>query len=905
MGLLDHRSHISSLVSGPPSEIPEDVAYLESVLQDQQAVRFFAEFADGTDWLTWAATQQSFRGLFDPATPSTPVTQALADWFVEKFVLVEDLSDTALDVLASHGGRMSAELWHSIGWHIHAGPNPRPVWLNRWLTMLLRDPPEHAGDWLEYALVASQWPVDRSIALTLFDHLTEPHPSLRGTFGPLSVRTSIDLIGSEHWLREAWQDVLRPHLDEIAEDVVSIGDHHLRQAHQLLRAAGVASDEWDPISYRRRGIEPNAEDAFPDPIDVIIDATRDAIVHLAHHESASADGWLHRWENASVPLLSRLATHVWAVRPEKTSDEKLAWLRSRNLIYKVEQHHDVYQLLSTVEGASDDEIARVLEVVLAGPPDPREYREHAIVNLLAWVAQHAPGNEQLQVAFAQFRAEHPDVAPRTHLDYLSWSESGSIGHQPPMTADELHQRLGTDGNDAVAELISYWGRTSPFEGPTWNDVTILVANVVRQWPEDGFRIVPFATEHSEPEREVVRAAIEGWSNADLGIDVAGDIVDHLLKRTDLESLRDAVARMLGERAVSQAGPPPWPTMATARRLATRLWAASGAEHPDEPADPEHVLSHWGSNLADFWIQVVAADWRAYQDNWAGISSAVREPLNEIIATMGTAGAAGRSTLVTRLHFFFSADQAWTAKSLLPLLRWTNEGADAAWASFIAWGRWSTPLLRGGLLDLYLEAARHRDALPEQIRERLVEHLASITLQADLDTLDWVSRAVLALDTDGRAALWRHVSWLLRDMPPEAVEQRWNEWMEPHWRARLQSVPVLPSIDEVSAMATWVPHLGSAAKAAIDLTLQHGARLEQHSNLLRDLARGELLLADVDQSARFVAHLLKGTDAPFYGCRDLATIIHRLRTASAEPTAVMEQALRLGCPPIAWADDQTP
>ena len=194
MGLLEHRSQIADLLSTAPSEVPDEVSYLERAVRDPETVRFFTEHADGADWLEWLSRQPTFVALFDTAAPSTAVSRELADWFARRFVMDEGRTETASKLLARHGGRVSAELWHAIGSGLHTG-QPRPEWLNRWLTVLLRDPPEFTSDWLEYALMASQWPQDRAVVLAVFDRLTEPRPSISGAFGPLGAANERDDSG--------------------------------------------------------------------------------------------------------------------------------------------------------------------------------------------------------------------------------------------------------------------------------------------------------------------------------------------------------------------------------------------------------------------------------------------------------------------------------------------------------------------------------------------------------------------------------------------------------------------------------------------------------------------------------------------------------------------------------------
>jgi len=908
MGLLEHRSHIADLLSTAPSDVPEDVSYLENVVRDPDTVRFFTEYADGPEWLQWLTEQPTFASLFDTSAPSAAVGQALADWFVQRFVMDETRFESALELLARHGGRMSADLWHSIGWHLHTGPKPRPEWLSRWVIMLLRDPPEYTGDWLEYALLASLWPQDRAVALALFDHLTEPHPIISGAFGPLSVRTSVTLAGGQNRLREAWDKILLPQITDIAPDVIAIVDHHLRRANQLMRATGAATDEWDSLSNRRKGIEPNPQDAYPDPIDVVIDAARDTIVHRIRQTPEVGQAWLETWQESPVPLLRRLATHAWVVREDKSMDDKLAWLHSKQLLYNTEQHHDVYQLLKCVGDASDEAVATLVAAVLAGPADRGDYTNHAIVNLLAWLAQHGPDHGAIQSAYAAFRADHEDVEPRTHLDYLSWGESGSIGHQPPMTAETLHERLSADAPSVLTELLVYRDRESPLDGTTWHDVTGLVASTVRQWPENGVTIVAEAARHDESEQSLVESVIEGWAAAELTEAQAAQILKHLLERRDLAELRDEIARLLADRQPSSDEVSIWPALPLARELASKLWDAEVDSDDDGGEGTGDGLTglawHWGSHLAEFWIQAIAADWRATGDGWRGLDQELRVPLDRIIDANSPAGDAGRSTLATRLHFFFSADREWTGDRLLPLFDWASpELAAPVWTAFIAWGRWNDALLGAGLINGYIGAACRRSHFDEQVRERLLEHLASISLRSEIDpmTSGWLTRFTVDVDeVETRAALWRRIGWELRDLPDEMVERRWSEWMQPYWIARLNSIPIGITKAEASAMATWVPPLGASALAAIELALRHEAGLEQHSDLLRDLAASELLSTSTSEVSAFVAHLLAGTEPPFHGCRDVVKIVNAVRSMTAvEPEAITEQALRLGCPASIW------
>ena len=296
MGLLDHRQQIADLVATPPSQVPEEMSYLEAVVADGDTVRFFAEHARGQEWLSWAAAQPAFRCLFDPRSPGSACADALADWFAAQYVMDEVMSDHALSVITEAGGVIGPVLWSAIGFHLHRQPGPRPAWLSRWLVLMVRDAPSSGSPWLEFALAKSVWPEDRAVALLLFDHLAEPQSVQHRSFAPGSgTRFDLGLRGETYWLREAWTKVLAPSLAEAARDLIVIADRHLRRTHQLLTASGTARPRWDPLCFSRSAIEPHSQDSMGEPADVLIDAARDCLEALLDSGKESGVAYLLTW----------------------------------------------------------------------------------------------------------------------------------------------------------------------------------------------------------------------------------------------------------------------------------------------------------------------------------------------------------------------------------------------------------------------------------------------------------------------------------------------------------------------------------------------------------------------------------------------------------------------------------
>ncbi len=460
MGLLDHRQRIAQLVSAPPSQVPEEASYLEAAVADRDRVRLFADLARGEEWLRWAATQPEFGRLFDPSAAPTGCSSPLSYWFAEHFIIDEALTAAALSLVRDAGGGIGPTLWSAIADRLHVQSSPRPDWLRPWVVLLIENAPDATAEWLDYALVASRWPEDRSEALLLFDYLTEPQALIRRSFVQLGApRFEVQLRGSSYWLDEAWRKLFAPNLLEAAPAILPVVERHLRRAHQLLTAAGSATRGWDPISFRRSAIDPHPQDQHREPVDVLIDAARDCLEALLKAGDSLGVALLDAWALSEVPILRRLAVHGWACRPDVDGTAKIARLRKQGWLFDHQLHHEVYRLIEVAlpSAAAAQADALVADVMTgpAGGSANAAYRVYEQFNALAWITQNAPDLQSAREAFEQVQAENPELVEREHPDLLSTMEIGFVPPRPPMTAPELHQRIASDAAGAVSELRAY------------------------------------------------------------------------------------------------------------------------------------------------------------------------------------------------------------------------------------------------------------------------------------------------------------------------------------------------------------------------------------------------------------------------------------------------------------------
>lgn len=897
MGLLDHRRQIADLVSGSPSQIPEEAAYLESVLSDPEQVKFFTEYTTGTEWLAWASRHEVFRSLFDPQIEANHCSSALAYWFADRFALNEEFHGQALSVVQQSGGRLGSTVWHAIARALNASKGQRPSWMGAWVALLVQNATAGGDAQLDRALVGSRWPQDRSAALVLFDHLTEPVPFLENAFASDSPpRLDLRIRGDEYWLREAWGALFEPNIAEAASDLLVIVDRHLRNAHHTLVAAGTAKPGWDPMSYRRSAIEPHEQDRWSN-VNTLIDAARDSLAHLVTSNDSMAHTYIDSWARSETPLLRRLALHGLTESPQVSATDKLVWLRERGWLFEHQLRHEVYHMLQNTLRDADVAVADqlVADALAFRTVDDDGHQEYEAFNLLQWMTRHAPDLHSARDAFASVQNENPDFEPRDFPDLLSWSVTGSVPYEPPITAGSLHQRISADPAAALNALAAYEGATPPFDRPTWTDALTLLEDTVRQWPVDGFQ----ALEAPGGDRvDFVRAVLRGWSKADSHDDEAAESILGRIMDLDMAPMTNEIADFLEEGGRRDGHPTAWHKYQTSRQVAAMVWDAI------EPAPPELKMKNWlataindpAGKLALFWLQIISFEWKSAGEAWSGIPRAAREQLDVMLDGTASRNALAEVVLASQVHFLFATDREWCQQAILPLLDWEDsERARRTWDGYLSWGRWHDTLLNSGLLDHYSATVAHYNDFESQSQEQLLEHLASISMLSEIDPVasGWVVDFTTGADPKARTEWISRITWLIRDMESETVETQWHRWMRSYWENRIDNVPRGLTFEEASAIAPWTFYLTDSMAEAATLGQRSPAGIVTQPFFLSDLAEGRAANAAYEL-AGLLTHMLTYTKAPFWHCQQLRTVVEvlRLHIGAEEVVAILEAATHL-------------
>lgn len=713
----------------------------------------------------------------------------------------------------------------------------------------------------------------------LFDHLTDPLLTTRPTFGMAGAsRFGVRLRRADTYLRQTWNSVFQPLAADIARDVLPIVEGKFQRLYRLLASTGQVSGFWDPMTRGRSAIEPHTQDRHDDQLDVLIDAARDCVETLLAAGDSSVLARLGSWIAGDVMILRRLAVHGWAARTDVGAAAKLTWLCDQNLLFDHLARHEVFRLLQlALPEAGDEAVAAVVTQVLAEPLDGEE-GEYTRFNILAWIAKHAPESQGAQEALRAQRQAHPDFAEREHPDLLSWWSVG-VSNELPFTAAQLHEKINTDVAAVVVELAAMEDAQKSFAGAEVYEVFRLVASVVREHPNDGDALL--SAGGSRP--AVVNAVVEGWASTVDGPDAA-ELFLTQVQKVDLALAASLLVRVLGGALGFTAEPVEWAELPAAQQLADELW-------PLVEQDP--LAKDAAKTLTEFWTQVVYQRWQVAGDAWSGLTPDLQDRFELMIG--GTAAESVANALIAELTFFHAADPAWAIARLLPLFDWADPtSAVRSWESFLEAGRPSEKLLQDGMLDRYKETVDHLRNFQPQFRSYYLTHVLYALLDPGFAPLSWVRQVIAEVHPDERTAWATEVGRMMRQLDAAAVEEHWSRWVRDYWQDRLASIPNVLTTKEASVMSGWVLHLTTSFDEGVELTVRHQAGLGPIVGGLAKLTENH-----VHSKARgfglWLAHLLEGTEAPFYGLTYIQRIFGWIKD-DADPTVlkrIQNEAMRLG------------
>ena len=768
--------------------------------------------------------------------------------------------------------------------------------------------------WLEWAL---SLPPFRQLFLPTGElsgaaELT-PHQILTPRFAAVDER-AVDssvraLTGNDYDLRQAWEQIFRPHLDDLAALVVAVADRHLRTAHLILRSSGRASDRWDPNSFERSGIEPHPQDSPPQPFDLLIDIARDCLAALLDHAPDQAAGIITSWAASNVPLLRRLAIYGYTHRTDVTADDKLRWAISNKLLYDATVKHELFLLIGQELPNAYAVRNELLEEIKNGPGDGQpedgseELRAYAVYDLLNWVTDKAPNFTEAQAALTDLTAEHANFAPREHPDLDLTIRSGFTGPHSPVTVNQILQK--TTPQD-VDWMLAYQGELQP---DTWMDRLGLLSTIgeaAATSPGWALKIAEQLNDKQNWDNDLWPVLVDGWqhSAATLEAGQAADIISQLNQHQSPFGMILSITRLLDALVKRQDFP--LAVVDQMEGFALELWnIGTAADSADLEAAADNLgtiagaaVNHWAGQLANFWAQDTSNRWQNYQDSWDGLPSTTKGALSSMLSGQGFPSLAAAAVIGANFVFLLAADEPWTTENVIPAFNWDadTDRAASAWAGHLVIGQWDNRA--STLLRTFFEQSFSRIAA--ELRTPLAIRVADMSLYGAANPLDsdLIPKYVSSADEKDRRKFASTVYDFLRKEQTGFAETQWDRWIRRYWRNRLESIPLPLTATEAGEMVNWVFTAGKYVPEAVELATQRDAEIPSSFLFFRRLKESSVV-EDTESAARLVAHVLSGATDAALACEEIGQVIylladHRVARTRRDLVDACSHAARLGC-----------
>lgn len=867
-GALDWQSRLAELGGRAPPTDEEAISEVEQALREVHTTRFLLNVARDPEWIRWLNGRKHLDALFGTADLGER-DMLLAGWLAQHFAI--EHPDVVFEIVAAHGLRMNPSLWWSIGRELGVmkeKPLEESV-LKRWTTILLTSAPAHAD---HHALM---WLAERcadlgcvDLTLKVFMAMSEHRLSVKPSFAwpddEDNKRRLLDAecqLRADHWsLNEVWSKHLKPQHARVAQPLLSGVALRLEEMHGELAAWDKASREWDPVSYGRSAIEPHDQDRYPEAVDVMVDAARDALEWLAANSPALLGAWIERLVTSDVPLLRRLAIHAITLYPERSPEERLKWLLDRVGLHGLSEHHEVHRAVAlSYAGAADAARKAVVVAILvhtlpASHDRPAEERTaRSQFDWLSWLLQAKPDCALAGAALAPIKAQYPDWRPSDHPDLTHWMGSADwVGSESPWSVEQL---LAREPREQLDDLLSFKGNR--IDGPSREGLLANGREACKQNTSWAFSLGQALAERALWPSDLWPALIRGLQESELPIEGWSDLLT-LVSNPALQSAHAYDVANLLYALVRDGGKPfALDLLEQANAIALPLWQALEANAQDEEIDDwlSHAINRPAGVIVEFWITGLSQFMHGKTGAERVMPANYRHWFTVVVQDATSKGGMGRSLLASQTAFLFGLDEAWTHQHVIPLFSDPDRKKLAqAWDGFLVWGR-LYPALVDALLPAFVAAMPRLAADLDNRHRRFIE---SYTALAAFHVSDPTQHLLPALFQHGsledRLAFASHLGYFLRQMQQATKQQLWNGWLRRYWQDRLQGV--LASLDEaeIREMLEWLPHLGDAFPDAVALAVRSPVIRIDHSHVLYELRESELVTRFAVETAELLIYL---------------------------------------------------
>jgi hypothetical protein len=410
----------------------------------------------------------------------------------------------------------------------------------------------------------------------------------------------------QHYLDDFWEKKMSKHLDILAFPLASILTHHLQIAHLQMKSMGQADEFYDPNSFYRSAIEPHEQDNIRHALDILINASRDVLSWLIKNNYDYAHDLIQNWFDSKVPLLKRLAIHGIRESYNLTADEKIEWIINRDLLWAINEMHEIFQLLKdTYQFASENIRLNLLKKIESGyqvkegENIDEKIRINAVIKALDWLHRADPSCPLVAERFKKMKSKNPEYKEPEYLDLHHWI--GSVyGPISPVSVEEL---LKKDPEQEIDWLLSFKG--DDFDGSDRDGLLNVINQAVVQNFDWGMKLLYGLRKKEACSSDVWNRALFGLRDIPMDEGKWGRVLDFLLTSPIKDKACTAITNLLLQHIRKGEGEITSSLLPKAEQLADSVWMTLDLQEETENYTTDDWMSiainRPGGNLAEFYI----------------------------------------------------------------------------------------------------------------------------------------------------------------------------------------------------------------------------------------------------------------------------------------------------------------
>ena len=851
-GIRDWQSDITRIAMGLPSLDQEEMDLVEDGLSDPLHTRFFVEAASNIGWVKWLDENGHLESLFGTGSPPflEEPARRLAWWLAQTFI--KDQSDEMFQLIAKHGMNLHPAFWEILGSAVTSQKDtPWEVeTLARWVSLLLTA--AHPQPDSFFLL----WLGERCMEVGLTDRLLDVFREMSAVKTSIKQRLTISQddpgpsttaevvqIHEHYMLNELWEKALKPNLNDVAEPLLDQLVDSFTSRHRTLCAWQAAGRDWDLDSDGRSAIEPHEQDAYPQSVDVLIDAARDSLEHLATTQPKIAASWCDQLIRSDVPILRRLAVHALTFRSDLNPGAKIDWVMDEIGLHDQPAHHELFRVMRAIySDASPKQRKATIEEVSKFYLPGRDGEDTAgriayqHFTWFAWLKDSDPNCGLVQGRVEDILKQYPDFKPRTWADLTHYSSSGAFEHRSPWSVDQL---LSKPAKEWAEKLVA-------FPNPDWftettGDRTGLAQEVEKATTQDfdwGIELADTLAQSESWETDLWRPLMKSWARQE-GTDQQMEVLKRLpqseLHRSHARTVAETLKALAKDQRISYASD----LLSQANQIANTLWDNLDENEPAERLEDwyHRAINHSAGILTQFWLLSISSWYNQQDPRPPKISVEYSEFLHKIVGDKSAAGRLGRSVIARELASITDMDQEWVVEHLIPLFQSEcRKDRQAVWEGFLR-GR-ITPLVAETIDVTFFSTLTEMDELFGQdirTRESFVQtYTTLVSYFVDDPLASWIPAFFATATVEDRCKFVSNLSHVLRRMDNERQHGLWDRWVRKYWENRLQGTPTPFDPYESGEMLRWLPCLHSLFPEAVDLAIRMPAAELKHDPIIHSL-----------------------------------------------------------------------